>query len=228
MRKLHGAALVGPGLTNIDIVKFVENLNINPVYFQEDTAGRLAFKPCPTCKVERAFPPATSTFLAFGFEPVTATIQLTENGNLNIFGVGFGGTLTSNTVYSSLNLQISNVKVNGVPLSVGNSCHIVHPITAVLVGLASSKPPYSLQQGGPLTGTITVPKFKGCGVSENLDRDIRCLDFRSWKLRQANAGTGMFPAAVAASARRRCRRHCDKGKPRKRCGIVTAVTKTGR
>ncbi len=169
VKKLHGAALVGPGLTNIDIVRFIENLHINPVYFQEDTAGRLAYKPCPTCKVERAFPPATSTFLAFGFEPVTATIQLTENGNLDIYGVGFGGTLTSNTVYSSLNLRISDVKVNGVPLSVGNNCHIVHPISAALVGLASSKPPYSLQQGGPLTGFIKVPKFKGCGVGENLD-----------------------------------------------------------
>ena len=60
---------------------------------------------------------------------------------------------------------MEKVLVNGAPLNVGNDCHTVRPFPLVLTGV----PPYSLDDGGVLNGTITVPSFTGCGVGENLD-----------------------------------------------------------
>jgi hypothetical protein len=60
------------------------------------------------------------------------------------------------------------VRVNGVPLNVGSHCK-TSQFDAVLTGTSASKPPYSVQFGGPLTGAVTIPPFKNCGVGENLD-----------------------------------------------------------
>ena len=80
VRKLNGAALIGPGLTNLEIgVRIVENQKAN--YIQLDNAGQLEFHG------SHQFPPATDTLLAFGFMPVTATLQLKEIGTVNAFAV---------------------------------------------------------------------------------------------------------------------------------------------
>lgn len=168
VRKLNGAALVGPGLVNLSVGARVV-LNVPGNYFEQDTAGQLDYRPCPTCKYVHALPPARSTFLAFGFMPVSATLQLTEIGTMNIIGVGTLSSLTSNTAWSLMSLHISDVTVNGQPLNVGPHCQTVQPLLVKLVGLGAGPQPYSLQGGGPLTGTITVPPFSGCGVTENLD-----------------------------------------------------------
>ena len=169
VRKLNGSALVGPGLTDLNLtVRLVVKLT-KPTYFEFDNAGILDFKPCSTCKVVHGLPPAHATFLGFGFVPVSATMQLTEIGTTNVFAIGTASTLTINRVFSEVSLRVYDVKVNGVPLSVGPHCQSVHPIVLRLIGSPNSIPPYSIQGGGPLTGEITIPPFTGCGVGEDLD-----------------------------------------------------------
>ena len=167
VQKLKGAALVGPGLSNLAVA--VKEFVKQPNYFQEDSAGQLEFKPCPTCKIQHALPPSKATFLAFGFVPVSATMQLTEIGTINIISIGAGFSLTSNTVWSQVSLRVHDVKVNGVPLPVGPHCGASKPILLKLSGDPTGHPPYALQTGGPLTGNITIPKFTGCGVGQNLN-----------------------------------------------------------
>jgi len=167
VKKLNGAGLVGPGLSDLAVA--VKEFVKQPNYFQEDSAGQLEFKPCPTCKIQHALPPATATFLGFGFVPVTATLQLNEIGTINIISIGAGFSLTSNTVWSEVSLHIRDVKVNGVPLPVGPHCGAGKPILLKLRGDPKGHPPYALQTGGPLTGTITIPAFTGCGVGQNLN-----------------------------------------------------------
>jgi hypothetical protein len=169
VRKLNGAALVGPGLTNLALnVRVVTNTK-PPTYIEFDSAGQLDFKPCPSCKIIHALPPAHATFLGFGFVPVSATMQLTEVGTTNVISVGTQRGLIVNTVFSEVVLRVYDVKVNGVPLDVGAHCQGATPILLKLTGNPNGIPPYSLQGGGPLTGSIDIPKFQGCGVGENLD-----------------------------------------------------------
>jgi hypothetical protein len=165
VRKLDGAALIGPGLTNLAInLRVVENQKAN--YVQTDSAGQLEFNGL------HQFPPATATLLAFGFMPVTATLQLTELGTVDAYAVGplspfnCGKCITTTTIYSLQMLSIHDVKVNGVPLNVGNSCRTVNPFEVAVTG---TSPQYNIITGGPLTGTVTVPDFTGCGVGENLN-----------------------------------------------------------
>jgi hypothetical protein len=59
------------------------------------------------------------------------------------------------------------VNVNGVPLNVGSHCQTATPFTLALTGV---QPSYNVgAQYGVLTGMVTIPAFKGCGVAENLD-----------------------------------------------------------
>lgn len=168
VRKLNGAALVGPGLLDVSVAVRVA-FNFRKNYFQEDSVGLLDYRPCPHCRIVHALPPARATFLAFGFMPVSATLQLTEVGTINIYGVGTGTTLTSNTAWSLMSLHVSDVMVNGQPLDVGNDCRASKPLLIGLTGVGSGPQAYSLQTGGPLTGKFTIPAFVGCGVTENLD-----------------------------------------------------------
>jgi hypothetical protein len=168
VRKQNGAALVGPGLLNLSIGNTVL-ISVGKNYFQEDSAAQFDFRPCRTCRVEHALPPARVTLLAFGFVPVSATLQLTEIGTINIYGVGTLSALSSNTAWSRMSLRISDVTVDGKKLDVGAHCQTQRPVLIKLVGVSSGPHPYSLQGGGPLTGEITIPPFAGCGVTENLD-----------------------------------------------------------
>jgi hypothetical protein len=71
-----------------------------------------------------------------------------------------------------LTIHISQVRVNGVPLDVGSDCGTAEPVHAVLVGRGHNGPPptgYTLDNGGPLTGNVTIPQFTHCGVGENID-----------------------------------------------------------
>jgi hypothetical protein len=171
VKKANSAALVGPGLLNLEVgVRVAVNYARN--YFQEDSVGQLAYKPCRNCRVVHGFPPARATFLDLGFMPVSATLQLIEIGTMNIYGLGKGFALTTNTSWSLMELTISDVTVNGQPLNVGSHCRTAQPLLIGLTGVASGVHPYSLAGGGPLTGYVTIPPFTGCGVKEDLDRLI--------------------------------------------------------
>jgi hypothetical protein len=166
---LHEAALIGPGLANLylgitEYYHATKKFN----YYQADNAGELDYHG------KREFPPVTTTLLAFGFVPITATLVLKELGTLNAYVIGpFSAglcpphnhkcTITTTTIYTEVELSVSNVQVNGVPLNVGPNCRTVKPFLIKLVGK------YNIEFGGQLYGTVDIPAFTGCGVGENLD-----------------------------------------------------------
>jgi hypothetical protein len=140
----------------------------------------------------REFPPATATFLTFGFQPVTATAHLTQVGPEPLKGVLYLNATKepSNGPYhivatTSASMRIDHVLVNGAPLDVGDNCHTTAPLSSpdspvhpdLLVLLGGSEPgsptPFfaHVALGGALAGYATVPPFTGCvGRSgENLD-----------------------------------------------------------
>lgn len=175
-RKLKGAILLTPAFTNLELtVREVVNFNPKVNFAELDNVAQLDFQGL------HEFPPSTATFLTFGFVPTTATVALVEHGTINIFAIGpaiptgckpnkFQNCVTTATVYSRLSVNIlpGTVKVNGVPLDVGTRCQ-TPAFDAIVVGLSTSNPPYSVQNGGALTGLVTIPKFRNCGVGENLD-----------------------------------------------------------
>jgi uncharacterized protein DUF6801 len=179
VRKLKGATLLAPVITNVwESINTLANTSKQINYLQLANAALLEFHGL------HQFPPSTATFLSFGFVPTTATLDLMEQGNINIFVVGpilpssvvhchpnkFRSCNQVATAYSRLQALIApgSVKVNGVPLDVGSHCE-TPPFDVELTGSNVSNPPYTIQAGGPLTGMATLPHFKNCGVGENLD-----------------------------------------------------------
>jgi hypothetical protein len=171
VRKLNGAAFLGPGLTNISaFLNSAYDYSPKINYFQQDSAGEFSYHGM------RQFPPAKATFLGFGFMPTSAVMQLSEIGTINIVTVGPATACppicpalpTITTVSSRVVLRIYDVTVNGAPLNVSPHCQTA-PFDVVLYGRSDSSPPYQFSTGGPLTGTVTIPSFTGCGVGENLD-----------------------------------------------------------
>jgi hypothetical protein len=172
VRKLNESALIGPGLADLVIGQTII-LPKDPLayyYSQQQSVAQLDYHGL------HEFPPAKATLLAFGFVPVSATLQLTEIGTINAFSVGpvlpqwickpLCHTVT--TIYSRVLLRIYNVKVNGVPLNVGSHCETVTPFDIVVQG---QDPTYLINTGGILTGTVTIPPFTGCSNGpESLDR----------------------------------------------------------
>jgi len=137
------------------------------------------------------FPPTSATFLAFGFMPVTATIHLIQVGPLNAVIYQEINRALANpeaepfTIVSTaqVSVQVTNVKVNGVPLDVGNDCHtgiLTSPGNPlgynglVLAGgsnVGDPGPLYQFGLAGSLTGTAKIPPFTGCVTPqrENVD-----------------------------------------------------------
>ncbi|MFC4853371.1 DUF6801 domain-containing protein [Actinophytocola glycyrrhizae] len=131
----------------------------------------------PELNGEPKYPPAPGSFYAFGFVPATGTMQLTQLGVADIYlwskrtpipgQPGEYEGLT--TVKVRLSAQILDATVNGVPVPVGPDCRSAVPIDAVLTASYSGPDKYSITQGGPLMGTVTIPPFSGCGTTEDLD-----------------------------------------------------------
>jgi hypothetical protein len=116
-------------------------------------------------------PPAKATFLTFGIMPTTATMELTQVPGTIIDIVTRESTTTDferileSILTSQLSIRIHDVRVNGVPLDVGPHCEAKR----MAVTLVGKSPEYDIELGGPMTGTVTIPPFSGCGVGENLD-----------------------------------------------------------
>jgi hypothetical protein len=172
IKKLYGAVKLGPVLINID---FAYKIVIKHGDLIAYSRGRLYYPGTePYYKGHEQFPPARATFLTFGFVPVTATTVVIEHGPINIVSVSglsspFPITVTATTKVS---IYISGVLVNGKPLDVGGACHTASLAQLKLTGHGvNSIPPtgYTVRTGGPLTGTVAIPKFTDCGKTENLD-----------------------------------------------------------
>ncbi|MGH3159717.1 MAG: DUF6801 domain-containing protein [Streptosporangiaceae bacterium] len=169
--RLGEAVLVGPGLTDLHLgltsyTKFTSAYG----YFSQRVAAQLEYQG----KAE--LPPARNTLLAFGFMPVSATLQLSEIGPLNAALISCSpgkkpcpdNPANEALFYGLVTLRIYNVDINGVPLNVGQNCHTETPFDLGLIGVPPSYIISSIQ--GVLTGTVKVPDFTGCNDgSESLD-----------------------------------------------------------
>jgi hypothetical protein len=60
-----------------------------------------------------------------------------------------------------LNVRVSNVRVDQVPLRVGPDCRSVTPMRLRVTGQNAT---YNLFRGGKLDGKVTIPDFTDCGT----------------------------------------------------------------
>jgi hypothetical protein len=175
--KLGEAALVNnpadnPALASLATVRDI--FNFAPpagyqVYFEADEVGNLTL------------PPATATFLTYGFMPTTATMQLVPQGPLTVVATGAGAYYNQpsvTTIYGRETLRLYDVDIDGTPLNVGSDCHTVSPLQLKLVGTSNGGLPnddpsedYTVTTGGPISQSqLTIPYFTGCGTpGQNLD-----------------------------------------------------------
>jgi hypothetical protein len=170
--KLYGAALLQPkrparpALVNID---FAYRHFIKPGKLIALSTGELDYQG------HRQLPPVRTTFLAFRFVPVTATLKVTELTPIKIRSVsGITAPPYPITVRATtrVSIRISDVDVNGVPLAIGPHCRPVSSPRLILVGRGDNTIPpkgYTVPTGGPLSGRLTIPAFTHCGITENLD-----------------------------------------------------------
>lgn len=102
-------------------------------------------------------PPATGSFKELGLVPVTATTQMIQDGPAT-------GTVdfSTNTVTTTATdtIQLTSLKVAGLPIPVGPSCE-TSPATITV----SSQPGFNVLAGGTLAGTYTIPPFAHCGLA---------------------------------------------------------------
>jgi hypothetical protein len=169
-RKLDEAALVGPGLIDLRLGLTTYTKFTSYSYIQQNVAGQLEYHGLPE------LPPARATFLAFGFMPVSATLQLSEIGSLNAALISCAPTPkcpysppSVALFFGRVTLRIYDVNVNGVSLNAGPHCQTATPFNLELTGLP---PAYNVSLiKGVLTGTVTVPRFKDCSDgTDNLNR----------------------------------------------------------
>jgi hypothetical protein len=103
-------------------------------------------------------PEATGSFKELGLVPVTATVQLINDGPTT-------GTLNINTgavtTTSMITMRIVDLKVAGIDLPVGTACQTSSPVSVTL----SSQPGFNILKGGTFAGTYTIPPFANCGLN---------------------------------------------------------------
>lgn len=172
VKKLYGAAPLQPkppakpALVNID---YAYRHVLKPGKLIAFSTAELYYRG------HHELPPVRATFLAFGFVPVTASLTVTELRPISIRSVS-GITAPpyplAVTATTTVAIRISDVVVNGVPLPIGPHCRPVSNARLTLTGHGDNTIPprgYTIPDGGPLSGELTIPAFTDCGVSENLD-----------------------------------------------------------
>jgi len=114
-------------------------------------------------------PKQHTTFTVLGFVPVEADVTFIEaaplTGHLDLAGVN--AIVTSNASYT---VQLSNVKMGGLPGLVGSNCKTKSPIT-----ISANTPAgegFDILGGGNLAGTFTLGDFKNCGINTWLINQI--------------------------------------------------------
>lgn len=101
-------------------------------------------------------PPATGSFTELGFVPVTATTEFVQDGATTGSVDGNTGGISST---SKIIIRLTDVKIAGIDVPVGNSCQ-TSPATINL----TSGDGFNVLLGGPVSGTYTIPKFSDCGL----------------------------------------------------------------
>lgn len=173
VNKLNGAMIVNdprgkPGLATINSDRRLD-LNTSENYYEQDSLLGIEL------------PASHSTFLSFGFVPITADVNFVAEGPMTVVSAGYPsfGIPQITTVGGYQDLRISNVKVNGVSMNVGSGCHTVKPLNVVLAGRQDEglpdddgRPDYAIRTGGPLVdNNLVIPPFTGCDThdGDNLD-----------------------------------------------------------
>ncbi|MFF5920126.1 DUF6801 domain-containing protein [Streptomyces flavochromogenes] len=187
VRKLDGASLIPVSCVQLEQGEPV--IDFRPdgtLHLLQKSEGSLRYQG------RKQSPPFSSTFLTFGFAPTTATLVLEQAGPLIVESdvlLVFPDNIAETYIRVPLVLRVLDVEVNGTRLDVGPDCRTVTPLASpepqpakypgdhlVLLGKGqllngTDATGYVLTSGGPLTGEVTVPAFKGCGAGgENLDR----------------------------------------------------------
>ncbi|MEU2022336.1 DUF6801 domain-containing protein [Streptomyces sp. NPDC016469] len=162
VQKLNGAMVVNdpdhPALISVLSTKRISSREADD---WEDPEGRGRYLRIDNL-ANIDLPDADSTFLTFGFQPVTAKVSF-ETGpmTISIGNIGYDLDAAFSTVYFKQSLRIHDVKVNGTPLDVGNNCRTVKPFEVVLNGGSAYT---NVALGGRLDGEVTIPPFSGCGT----------------------------------------------------------------
>ncbi|MER5202572.1 DUF6801 domain-containing protein [Streptomyces sp. NPDC002825] len=187
VRKLNGANIIPVSCVLIE--QGQPEFVIRPdgsMHLLTPSTGKLSYQG------RKQTPPFHATFLTFGFAPATATMVLEQTGPLTVDSdvlLVFPDNLSDTYIRARFVLRVLDVRVNGTRLDVGPSCRTEKPLTSpepdpvkypgdhlVLLGKGqlingTDATGYLLTGGGPLTGEVTIPAFKGCGAGgENLDR----------------------------------------------------------
>lgn len=111
-----------------------------------------------------AIPPTTGYFIAFRFMPVTSLVQLPQTEKATGTADISSGLFTPDIdVTVRVNLTVGDVREDGVPIEVGDSCHA--PLVIRMRGRSSLTP----GSQSTIQSTFDIPPFTGCGVTENLD-----------------------------------------------------------
>ncbi|MEV6162813.1 DUF6801 domain-containing protein [Streptomyces sp. NPDC052052] len=190
VRKLNGAMIINdpagtPALISVIASKHTAGRNANQkggYYSRIDSLANLKL------------PDAESTFMAFGFQPVSAKVEF-ENGPITV-STGSIGRIPNRTnfatVYFKQSLRIHDVKINGTPLDVGSNCRTATPFKVVLNGGAGYT---NVFFGGPLSGEVDIPPFSGCGTGgEDLDALFTASISGPGNLINMNQGTTCVPS----------------------------------
>jgi hypothetical protein len=146
VKKLNSEMTLGPGTLATDLV-------ITPAPDPNDWVA--------TITGNLTLPPSEASFTLFGIVPVTATVSFVSDGPVN--GKLQAGVVTAT---SKVFVKLSNVKVGGIDIGVGNNCQTKTSATINMV----SEPGYNLLQGGTLTAPTgyTIPDFDHCGIHDLL------------------------------------------------------------
>jgi len=169
--KLNGAALLQPAKPQKPgLVSIAENVRtkVHGGVVKLFNVGKLYYLG------REQLPPVQTTFLGFGFTPITATLEVTELKPINIIVKLYKITLVKITATTKVSLRISSASVNGVPWpTLGTNCQTETPVTLKVIGEGNTADGgtgfFNLAAGGTLGGMIKVPPFAHCGVGENLD-----------------------------------------------------------
>ncbi|MBE1462329.1 DUF6801 domain-containing protein [Kibdelosporangium phytohabitans] len=148
VRKLKGHIDFGPGYLS------------SQLYFWWEMNGE-EMVDCGAVFGDLVWPPAPGSFVTFGFVPVTATATVIPVGRAE--GRVKNGVFTGS---AKTDLKLSDSKVNGTPLPVGDKCVTAEP---TVINLKSKPEEWTIFDGGIMETDIIIPPYSGCGVTEDLD-----------------------------------------------------------
>ncbi|SFW91564.1 DUF6801 domain-containing protein [Amycolatopsis australiensis] len=171
---------------------------------------------------EIALAPVRVSFLAYGFLPVSATVEFLPPDYRNGRLIHSAGTLFNGVLRDHLDVvaRLSDVEINGAPLRVGPGCVTKEPASIDMMGPYD---PFSSGEIGtdpanpdPKYRGFRLPEFTGCGVDEKLSSVFSGLT--SGDGNQAHASLAIIALCTEAD-----HRNCPPVMP-----IPAAVFRAGR